>query len=96
VAKQKDPIIGPCAYCGTETKLTLDHAIPECVFRDKAAKPRRPLPEDMPIVYACAKCNNDKKSLDDGFLRDLVTMDADSYQSPIAQEVFQAVRRAAI
>jgi hypothetical protein len=73
--------VGECAYCGELRKISKEHVIPLCLFK-------RPYPPRMITVPACDQCNN-KKSLDDDFLRDLITTDLYGSQSPIAQEILK-------
>ncbi len=82
MARHSKPMIAPCAYCGVEEKLTIDHVIPECVFEKGKAPP------GAPIVYACRNCNNTKKNLDDAYLRDILVADIDAAEHQIAQAIF--------
>src|ERR1700737_4785882 len=60
---KKRPAI--CAYCGTEgTDWTDDEPVPKCLFM--------PPKDNLISVPACAKCNNELKSIDDAFLRHLI------------------------
>ena len=70
-----------CAYCGELREITRDHVIPRSLFL-------RPLPDEMVTVPACDACNS-KKARHDDFLRDLLTIDFEGCESPIAQRVFQ-------
>lgn len=79
MAKRK---LGVCAYCGKSDLLTRDHVIPRCLFP-------RPVPGDIPKVLVCSTCNNDAKSRDDDYLRDLLVTDANTSQHPITQALFQ-------
>src|SRR5260370_20525956 len=75
---RKRKVYGNCPYCGEYHKLTLDHVIPKSLFT-------KPLPGDIPKIYACATCNNLLKSTYDTDLRDLLLVDIDSSQSRQAQ-----------
>lgn len=79
MAKSK---VAPCGYCGETRKTTREHVIPKCLFL-------RPYPKDFIYIYACEECNCKEKSLDDDFLRDLLTSDIYGNQHPIAKEIFQ-------
>ena len=82
---------GNCPYCSEYDKLTKDHVIPQCLFPDGV-----PLPSNLPKVFACADCNNKKKSGHDAILRDFLAIDYNSSKSPIAQELFAPFIRSAI
>jgi hypothetical protein len=79
VGKKKKKF-GECPYCGKMANLTEDHIIPKCLFKpntlEKAFK-----------ADACNECNNDKKSKDDSFLRDLLVTDKDSQGSSTARNI---------
>jgi hypothetical protein len=79
MAKKKK--VGTCAYCGTHAFLTLDHVVPQCLFIP-------PLSGDIPKVWACAQCNNVRKSSDDSYLRDLLVADFDTQNHTVAQQLF--------
>lgn len=81
---------GNCPYCGEYDKHTKDHVIPQCLFPDGL-----PLPSNLPKVFACANCNNKKKSGHDTILRDFLVVDFNSSKSPIAQELFAPFIRSA-
>ncbi len=81
------PRIGNCPYCGEYGKLTRDHVIPRNLFS-------KPLPGDIPIVFACEKCNTLLKSTYDTDLRDLLLVDKESSQSPQAQLLYPKFERA--
>jgi hypothetical protein len=83
----KLPRMGNCAYCGDYGVLTRDHVIPRNLFS-------KPLPGDIPIVYACEKCNLFLKSVYDTDLRDLLLIDKDSSQSSRAQLLYPKFERA--
>jgi hypothetical protein len=77
-----------CAYCGASPAATRDHVVPKCLFI-------RPLPQDVVVVPACDACNKDKGK-DDTYLRDVLVMDYQGSESPIAREIFDTkVMRAA-
>ena len=72
---------GECSYCGQDSSLTEDHVIPKCLFaKGTLANPIK--------VYACNECNNEKKSQDDSYLRDLLVGDEDSYSNETAKNLF--------
>jgi len=73
---------GQCAYCGQRDILTVDHAIPRCLFDGVAGG----VPGDVPRVGACRQCNN-AKSTDDTFLRDVLVRDVRLAEHPIAQNI---------
>lgn len=71
--KKKHPAI--CAYCGTEgTDWTDDEPVPKCLFM--------PPKDNLIRVPACAKCNNELKSIDDTFLRDMIATDPAASSHP--------------
>lgn len=72
---------GECAYCGRKDLLTRDEVIPRCLFS-------KPLPSNLIRVLACAKCNNEEKSIDDEFLRDLLLSDVNSMKNETASSLF--------
>ncbi len=77
-----------CVYCGIEPPTTMDHVVPKCLFIP-------PLPQEMVTVPVCAGCNQ-KKALNDPFLRDVLVMDLQCADFPIAKELRQGkVMRAA-
>jgi hypothetical protein len=76
-----------CAYCGVYDKLSRDHVIPQCLFING-------LPGDLPIVYACKTCNNEEKSVNDTYLRDLLILDMDSAEHPITKQHWNSFARA--
>lgn len=80
--------IGECAYCAEQSEVSKDHIIPRCLFP-------RPLPVNMePVsVYACDACNNEEKSKNDQFLRDMLVCDIWNSGNPLAQEAYQAMLR---
>jgi hypothetical protein len=78
-------------YCGEYDKLTKDHVIPKCLFPED-----KPLPSDIPKVYACKECNNIVKSANDTYLRDFLMVDMGSYEHPIAQQLFPKFIRSAL
>jgi hypothetical protein len=71
-----------CVYCGINPATTKEHVVPKCLFP-------RPLPPDAVILPVCEVCNKDK-SQDDGYLRDILVMDYDGSESPIAQDIFHS------
>ena len=72
--------VGECAYCGIEAELSRDHVISRGFFGN-------PLPSYMPTVPSCDKCNN-QKSQDEGYLRDLLVLDLNGSQHPVANQLF--------
>ncbi len=70
-----------CVYCNANPATTMDHVIPKCLFVG-------PLPADMVTVPVCAHCNN-KKSKDDDYLRDLLVIDIENVNHPIAQQLLR-------
>src|SRR4051794_29898334 len=70
-----------CVYCGKVTTTTREHVIPTCLFPED-----QPLPSNMITVPACRPCNQKK---DDAYLRDILSSDIDSYDSPLARTVFR-------
>lgn len=70
--------VGECPYCGGIANLTEDHIIPKCLFKPNTL-------ERAFKVYVCNECNNDEKSKDDSFLRDLLVLDKDSQGSSTAR-----------
>lgn len=70
-----------CVYCGAFGKVTEDHVIPQCLFE-------KPLPPDTVKVPACNLCNN-KKSKDDGYLRDILVTDVSTSNHPTAKAIFR-------
>jgi len=77
VGKKKKKF-GICPYCGEMAFLTEDHIIPRCLFKPNTLE--RAFKAD-----ACHECNNDEKSKDDSFLRDLLVTDKDSQGSSTAR-----------
>lgn len=81
---------GTCPYCFTIGQLTKDHVIPQGLFG------AAPLPGDVPKVFACESCNNNLKSKDDTYLRDLLVNDPENVAHPVVQELqptfYRAVR----
>jgi hypothetical protein len=57
----------------------MDHVVPRCLFAT-------PLPPDLVTVEVCEECNN-KKSLNDSYLRDLLVMDDQCSAHPVAREL---------
>ncbi len=82
---------GNCVYCGEYAKLTRDHVIPLNLFSEV-----EPLPDDIPIVDACAECNNKMKSVNDTYLRDMLVIDRHSSHHPIAQKHWGKFARASL
>ena len=72
-----------CAYCGIWGQVTDDHVIPQCLFN-------KPLPKDIVLIPACAKCNNNDKSKDDEYLRDYLVTDIHTSNHHIAQSIFHS------
>jgi hypothetical protein len=82
-----DPIL--CVYCGLLPATTMDHVIPKAFFVP-------PLPSNLVTVPVCKPCNN-KKSKNDSYLRDLLVMDLDCCDHPVAKELMKGkVIRSAI
>ena len=79
---KKRNIPNPCAYCGQKAILTLDHVIPKCLFNGTR-------PNNIPTVNACPNCNNNQKSLDDSYLRDMLVNDRDAASSIVAQQIYR-------
>jgi hypothetical protein len=77
VGKKKKKF-GECPYCGKMANLTEDHIIPKCLFKPNTL-------ERAFKTYVCSDCNNDEKSKDDSFLRDLLVTDKDSQGSSTAR-----------
>ena len=77
-APKEQPI---CVYCGANPATTGDHVVPKCLFIP-------PLPQDVVVVPACRACNEDK-SQDDSYLRDILVMDYQGSENPVAREIFQ-------
>jgi hypothetical protein len=87
---EKKPKI-TCAYCGRKferSKLTRDHVVPSCLF--EPLKPTKPI-----TVLACGVCNNNEKSRDDAFLRDMVAADPVVAAEPDIDHLWNAFRRSA-
>lgn len=80
---RKKKQFGECAYCGINAILTRDEVIPRCIF----SKPR---PNNLIKVLACAECNNEEKSKDDEFLRDLLLSDINSMKNEVAKSLFDS------
>jgi hypothetical protein len=80
MSKQGKPQIRECSYCGVVAEVSKDHVIPRCLFR-------QPYPPNLITVKACYECHN-AKSLNDDFLRDMLTVDIYGIQSPIAKAIF--------
>lgn len=80
MSKQRLPKTGQCVYCGSTKPLTRDHIIPKSLFS-------RPFPANLMTVPACFECNN-RKSRDDEYLRDVLTLDLFGNQHPIASHIF--------
>ena len=83
MAKHNKRLNGTCAYCGRAGALTRDHIIPQCLFDGDA-------PKDLPVVHACHRCNNVKKSESDTFLRDVLVCDTDAYNHPVVQRILHS------
>jgi hypothetical protein len=78
-----------CAYCGEETiDWTEDEPVPQCLF----AKPR----DQLISVSACKQCNNNEKSLDDSYLRDLLALHAAILEHPDGEFIRSRFLRAAM
>jgi hypothetical protein len=71
--------VDTCVYCGTLTKVTREHVVPECLFS-------KPLPPNMVTVGTCFVCNN-SKSRDDAYLRDFLVADMAASKSAVAQQL---------
>ena len=80
---KKNQLSEECVYCGEDTVLTQDEVIPRCIFAS-------PLPSNLIKVLACAKCNNEEKSKDDAFLRDLVLSDVNAMKNESAKALFDS------
>ena len=80
---------GYCPYCGEYDKLTKDHVIPQCLFMGN-------LPGDIPKIYACSECNNEEKSANDTYLRDLLSVDVNSSLHPVAQQLYPKFLRSVV
>jgi len=63
--------------------LTVDHVIPRCLFDGVTGG----VPGNVPRVDACCQCNNNAKSTDDAFLRDVLVRDLRLAEHPIAQTI---------
>ncbi len=72
--------VGECAYCGAHAQLSRDHVVSRGFFSG-------PLPSYMPTVPSCDKCNNEK-SHDEGEFRDLLVLDLNGSQHPVANQLF--------
>jgi hypothetical protein len=70
---------GECVYCGEAKSVTRDHVIPKCLFP-------APLPSFMVTVPACDDCNAEKAE-HDGYLRDMLVVDAGAAGSRVANEI---------
>jgi len=81
------PKMRECVYCGKVERSTRDHVIPETLFE-------QPYPPNLITVSACKECNNDEKSLDDTYLRDILVCDIFGNQHENAAEGFQRLLRA--
>jgi len=84
----KKPKTGICVYCGKTAPFTKDHVIPKALFID-------PLPPNLITVRACESCNNNEKSRDDDYLRDLLATDIVGAQHPAAQDGLERMLRSA-
>jgi hypothetical protein len=71
--------IETCVYCGTQSLLTREHVIPQCLFL-------RPLPPTMVTVGICFPCNNNK-SADDTYLRDWLLSDMATDKNAVVREL---------
>ncbi len=80
--------VSNCAYCGELAELSEDHVVPECLWE-------RPLPADIPKVWACRRCNQELKAFDDTFLRDYFALDGRTASRPISQANYEKYKRAA-
>ena len=84
--KRKEP--RTCAYCGCETAdWTADEPVPKCLF----APPR----DDLISVPACKTCNNELKSRDDSYLRDMLALEKEVSAHPDGAFIFEAFLRSA-
>ncbi len=81
--RQRSREEGQCAYCGQHDILTVDHVIPRCLFDGVTGG----VPGNVPRVDACCQCNNNAKSTDDAFLRDVLVRDLRLAEHPIAQTI---------
>ncbi|CAN5546028.1 hypothetical protein BH10ACI3_BH10ACI3_26290 [soil metagenome] len=87
---KKKKKLGICVYCGESKEVTREHVIPRCMFPG-------PLPNDVVVVPACEPCNKEKGKHDD-YLRDMLTVDAqtsasDSAQTVLTGKVFRAAEK---
>jgi hypothetical protein len=82
----QDTQVEMCPYCGIREGTTEDHVIPRCLF--SGDKPRTYIK-----VMACNECNNQKKSRDDDYLRDMLLVDVDSHDHPRAQALLDKLLR---
>lgn len=73
MAANKRPL---CAYCGLREGRTKDHVIPKCMFLP-------PLPNEMLTVPACSPCN-ESKGKDDDYLRDMLVINLENENHPVA------------
>ena len=79
-----------CVYCGVNPATTRDHVVAKCLFDG-------PLPSNMVTVPACGSCNGEKAKNDD-YLRDMLVVDYDCSEHPVAKallkgKVTRALRR---
>ncbi len=78
---------GFCVDCGNTSDITVDHVIPRCLFPGR-------IPKDALVVAACPTCNGVMKSSFDAYLRDLLVVDTNSYETTIAQQLHPKFQRA--
>jgi hypothetical protein len=84
--RRKEPKI--CSYCGIPTSdWTWDEPVPKCVF----APPR----DNLVKVPACKTCNNEGKSLDDSFLRDILALNKSILMHPDGSFILDSYLRSA-
>jgi hypothetical protein len=89
MGKKKKPKFHPlCVYCGKEPGTTVDHVIAECFFDIT--------PPDAVKVPACGKCNNNKKSQMDVYVRDILVLDMRTDRHPVSQLIRQGTLRRSI
>lgn len=80
--------VGICGYCGAQGPITRDHVIPRSFFG-------HPVPNNIPIIPACPPCNNQIKSADDHYMRDILTADMRLASHPVVQVNTEKMLRSA-
>lgn len=87
MAKKKRNEPQTCAYCGqVTTDSTKDEPVPKCLF----APPR----DGLISVPACKKCNNELKSRDDSYLRDMLALEREVSAHPDGMFIYETFLRA--